>query len=133
MGTTSWRTEVRGDAWSYTGALGLAAELWGLTGYLRWRLDGQKRHLVALALGGLVLGLSYPFGLPVLLAVTTVDALSGYVGAVRPGANLPKGDPGWQGMGTSVPGSTVRKRLQPPHPLVGNPRMRQVNRPKPRQ
>ncbi len=58
------------------GALGLAAEVWALTGYLLWRRDGHLRHLGGLALGGLALGLCYPFGLPVLLAVVGVDAAS---------------------------------------------------------
>src|SRR5919199_1074017 len=50
------------------GAVGLAAELWALAGYVRWRSGGglwpwggSLRHLAALSVGGLVLGLSYPF------------------------------------------------------------------------
>jgi hypothetical protein len=61
------------------GAVGLAAELWALAGYVRWRRDGQGRHLAALSVGGLVLGLSYPFGLPVLLTVVVVDAVASHV------------------------------------------------------
>jgi hypothetical protein len=60
------------------GAVGLAAELWALAGYVRWRRDGQGRHLAVLSGGGLVLGLSYPFGLPVLLTVVVVDAVASH-------------------------------------------------------
>jgi len=55
------------------GAAGLAAQLLALTGYLRWRRRGRTRDLWALALGGLLLGLCYPFGIVVLLAVVAVD------------------------------------------------------------
>jgi hypothetical protein len=65
------------------GAVGLAAELWALAGYVRWRRDGQRRHLAVLSVGGLVLGLSYPFGLPVLLTVVVVDAVASHA---RPAA-----------------------------------------------
>jgi hypothetical protein len=60
------------------GAVGLAAELWALAGYVRWRRDGHTRNLVVLSVGGLVLGLSYPFGLPVLLTVIVVDAVASH-------------------------------------------------------
>jgi hypothetical protein len=69
------------------GAVGLAAELWALAGYVRWRRDGQGRHLVVLSVGGLVLGLSYPFGLPVLLTVVVVDAVTSHA---RPAAHAPQ-------------------------------------------
>jgi len=55
------------------GAAGLAAQLWALAGYLRWRRHGHARDLLALALGGLALGLCYPFGVVVLIAVVAVD------------------------------------------------------------
>ncbi len=55
------------------GAAGLAAQLWALAGYLRWRRHGRVRDLAALALGGLALGLCYPFGIVVLVAVVAVD------------------------------------------------------------
>jgi len=58
------------------GAAGLAAQLWALAGYLRWRRHGHARDLLALALGGLVLGLCYPFGIVVLVAVVAVDAVA---------------------------------------------------------
>jgi len=57
------------------GAAGLAAQLWALAGYLRWRRHGHARDLLALALGGLVLGLCYPFGIVVLVAVVAVDVV----------------------------------------------------------
>ncbi len=57
------------------GAAGLAAQLWALTGYLRWRRHGRARDLAALALGGLALGLCYPFGIVVLVAVVAVDVV----------------------------------------------------------
>jgi hypothetical protein len=69
------------------GAVGLAAELWALAGYVRWRRDGQGRHLAVLSGGGLVLGLSYPFGLPVLLTVIVVDAVASQA---RPAAHAPQ-------------------------------------------
>jgi hypothetical protein len=55
------------------GAAGLAAQLWALAGYLRWRRHGRVRDLAALALGGLALGMCYPFGVVVLIAVVAVD------------------------------------------------------------
>ena len=70
------------------GAVGLAAELWALAGYVRWRRDGQARHLAVLSGSGLVLGLSYPFGLPVLLTVIVVDAVASHA---RPAAHAPQG------------------------------------------
>ncbi len=56
------------------GAAGLAAQLWALAGYLGWRRQGHGRDLLALALGGLALGLCYPFGIVALVAVVAVDA-----------------------------------------------------------
>ncbi len=55
------------------GTAGLAGEVWAVTGYLLYQIEGRRRHLASLAAGGLLLGLSYPFGLPVLLAVMAVD------------------------------------------------------------
>ncbi len=60
------------------GAVGLAAELWAITAYLTWRRERRARSLGALAAGGLLLALSYPFGVPVLLAVVGVDTLTRY-------------------------------------------------------
>ncbi len=61
------------------GALGLAAELWAFASYLLWRCHGQTRHLAHLAIAGLALGLCYPFGVAVLLAVVGVDAALRYI------------------------------------------------------
>jgi len=67
------------------GAAGLAAQLWALAGYLEWRRHGRTRDLLALAAGALALGLCYPFGIVVLLAVVAADAALRVVLARRDG------------------------------------------------
>jgi hypothetical protein len=57
------------------GTLGLAAELWALAGYVLWRRGETREGLSALGIGGLALGLCYPFGLVVLLAIVAVHVL----------------------------------------------------------
>ncbi len=77
------------------GTLGLAAELWGLTGYLRWRRERDPRGGAMLAAGGLALGLCYPFGLAVLLPVVGVDSVLAFFGERRrptPGADAIRGE-----------------------------------------
>ncbi len=61
------------------GALGLAAELWAFASYMLWRHHGLARDLTHLAVAGLALGLCYPFGVAVLLAVVGVDAALRYI------------------------------------------------------
>jgi len=81
------------------GALGLAAELWAFASYMLWRRHGQTRHLTRLAVAGLALGLCYPFGVAVLLAVVGVDAALRYI---LPDRRLPATKVVWQEPATKV-------------------------------
>ena len=92
------------------GAAGLAAQLWALAGYLRWRRYGRARDLSALALGGLALGLCYPFGIVVLVAVVAVDIVM----SPHPPALSPS-----RGEGEARPIAGLARRSTPPRPRVG--------------
>ncbi len=81
------------------GALGLAAELWAFASYMLWRRHGLARHLTHLAVAGLALGLCYPFGVAVLLAVVGVDAALRYI---LPDRRLPATKVVWQEPATQV-------------------------------
>ncbi len=81
------------------GALGLAAELWAFASYLLWRRHDRSRHLAQLAVAGLSLGLCYPFGVPVLLAVVGIDAALRHI---LPDWRPPATKVAWQGPATKV-------------------------------
>jgi len=81
------------------GALGLAAELWAFASYMLWRRHGRTDHLAHLAVAGLALGLCYPFGVAVLLAVVGVDAALRYI---LPDWRLPATQVAWQRPATKV-------------------------------